>query len=314
MAVSYTRNKWKKADVLTADKLNNTEIALEAIVNKVNGVSYDDNDTPTTLEDTEKIASIQDINDAIGDIPKASTSAYGLVKIGTQENGLVVANGTITLPDNLSVNTVTALTKTLESEESLTGQVTTNILNLVDDTENVTVSLNTGELSILKGIVSGTASNTNITASGITTNQLTVNTELQIGIPTTYDQNDLLIVTPGNPIANFNTTDINFYKPLYCSHNVHLSGDVILGKTLMVPPTVSGGTVTVPAHETFIPSSTSTIYGETISLGLVCREEEAQSNINLYGQIKLVSLDTQEEVTLTADQLQAIKTACNITD
>lgn len=212
MAISYTRNRWKKADVLTADKLNNTEIALEAIVNKINGVSYDENNTSVNLDDSEKIASIQNVKDAIAAIPNASNDTFGLVKVGTQEGGLVLENGKITLSDNLSINTVTALTKNLESGESLAGQITTNILNLIPTDENATSSgsLTAEQLIRLTSIIDTSEDAGTIKVSNI----LPKVSNSSIVIGGTLTVNDTLSLGTGDNSATLNSSELTSLKQL----------------------------------------------------------------------------------------------------
>lgn len=58
--ISYKRNHWEKGNVLTAEKLNATEVALESVITKINGV-ITENDNTVPISDAEHLASIQDI-------------------------------------------------------------------------------------------------------------------------------------------------------------------------------------------------------------------------------------------------------------
>lgn len=62
--ISYKRNHWEKGNVLTAEKLNATEVALESVITKINGV-ITENDSTVPISDAEHLASIQDITTRI---------------------------------------------------------------------------------------------------------------------------------------------------------------------------------------------------------------------------------------------------------
>ena len=55
--ISYKRNHWEKGNVLTAEKLNATEVALENVITKINGVITENNNT-VPISDAEHLASI----------------------------------------------------------------------------------------------------------------------------------------------------------------------------------------------------------------------------------------------------------------
>ena len=127
--INYTPTHWNKGDVLTAEKLNNIENVLDSVVQKVNGGTKDSNGNIIELDPSEQIASRADITTAINDlntedqsgttiqtitnikethgkviatysdIAKASTSAYGIMKVG---NNLSVNEGTVSLSNSIT--------------------------------------------------------------------------------------------------------------------------------------------------------------------------------------------------------------------
>lgn len=129
--IEYTRTHWSKGDVLTAEKLNNIENALNITVQKINGkVKDSEGNTTSTLIDAEKLASIADIDEKINaldvatntgttiqtitsiteangkistqysDIAKATSSSLGLIQVNTNKNLTINENGILGVNDS----------------------------------------------------------------------------------------------------------------------------------------------------------------------------------------------------------------------
>ena len=133
--IIYTPNNWQKGNVLTAEKLNADELALQTVINKINGAVIDgDGNTTGTLSDEDIIINKQALTTTINnldyvvnneseenkkpgvlktvmsltqedgiinpiyqEIQKANGENFGVIKAGTN---LSATNGTLNVIDN----------------------------------------------------------------------------------------------------------------------------------------------------------------------------------------------------------------------
>ena len=267
--ITYTPNGWSKGNVLTAEKLNASENALKAVVDKVNGKTTEGN-----LEPSESLATKADITTEINKLDFDFTNNNNLQTLSTlsQANGKIVevtcqeigkANGSgneatfgiIKAGTNLSANNGTLSVidnPNFAGNLTVSGTSTLNSTVAITNTNSLENALEVTGKSIFSGRTQiGTI--TDVQGSSATVgNDLIViySKNIQFGIPNNVPANN-------NAVTNFyGTTNIN--------------GILNIGKaTVDNEITTYTGTVTFNANNTTIHGNTTidaltaTLIGDT---------------------------------------------------
>lgn len=227
--IGYSRNNWSKGDVLTAQKLNANEIALETVINRVNGKNSEG-----TLTSDKTLATQSYVNDRINEFTttnnkgatnktmtgiditdnKIKITYSNIVLANGERKGLVTAgtnlsasNGTIsliaspTISENLTVN----------GTSNLIGKTTIGTVGTINNTNDVLQVY--GKTNIMGETIITSSTNQNLTIG----NRITEINEYGIEVLSRYNY---------NTIFNTNCNTINSTSTLFNGASVVIGTDI----------------------------------------------------------------------------------------
>lgn len=215
--ISYSPNVWSKGQVLTAEKLNNSENALKAVIEKINGKTGS-SDNQQSLSDDEALASKQNVYDTIDEMVGNSLARTDTANFiigssttarGVQINGDLDVSGTATIDiintNGLSVTGAVNINGDLEVSSTATfNTINTNDLSI---TGNMNI---TGPFTVSSTTI--TINSTTIDGDIITNNKIT-SKSLQINTTSTF-AGDITHMTKTqiqtNPTAYYAFPEDNF--------------------------------------------------------------------------------------------------------
>ena len=267
--ITYTPNGWSKGNVLTAEKLNASENALKAVIERVNGKTTEGN-----LEPSESLATKADITTEINKLDFDFTNDSNLQTISTlsQANGKIVE---VTCQEIAKANG-SGNEATLGVVKAGTNLSANNGTLSVIDNPNFASNLTVNGTSTLNSTV--TITNTNslenaleVTGKSIFSGRTQIGTITDVQGSSTTVGNDLIVLYSKNiqfGISNNVPANNNAVTNFYGTTNIN--GILNIGKaTVDNEITTYTGTVTFNANDTTIhgnttiDSLTATLVGDT---------------------------------------------------